>query len=207
MFQLPPMRFPVSQDGIESRGQIRSPWLGTIVDSGIGSSYRPASLCSLSDRYDNPMPESTISLQSGAKNLATILLRLWHWQSDAPTTRLTLINKVIFLTSFSSFLTFHRSYSTQGKEYPSFYPFVWFGYPTPFDLATSLAYPSRTGGVLLFVHDDYYLSSQRRKTAACKFHLIKIKTINSKLKTERHILIIPYPIHSGGIPIVQYRYK
>ncbi len=112
LFQLPPLRFPVSEDGIETRGQIRSPWLGTIVDSGIELSYRPASLYSLSGRYDNPMPESTVSLQSGTRNLASILLRLWHWQSDAPTTRLDLIHKVIFLTSFSSFLTFHRSYST-----------------------------------------------------------------------------------------------
>jgi hypothetical protein len=30
-----------------------------IVDSGIGLSYRPVSLCSLAGRYDNPMPEST----------------------------------------------------------------------------------------------------------------------------------------------------
>jgi hypothetical protein len=34
-------------------------------------SYRPASVCSLAGRYDNPMPESTISPQSGTKNLAT----------------------------------------------------------------------------------------------------------------------------------------
>ncbi len=32
-----------------------------IVDSGLGLSYRPASLCSLTGRYDNPMPESTLS--------------------------------------------------------------------------------------------------------------------------------------------------
>jgi hypothetical protein len=31
------------------------------VDSGIGLSYRAASLCSMADRYDYPMPESTIS--------------------------------------------------------------------------------------------------------------------------------------------------
>ncbi len=34
-------------------------------------SYRPASLCSLSDRHDNPMSESTISPQSGTTNLAS----------------------------------------------------------------------------------------------------------------------------------------
>ncbi len=31
-----------------------------IVDSDIGLSYRPASLCILACRYDNPMPESTL---------------------------------------------------------------------------------------------------------------------------------------------------
>ncbi len=32
------------------------PWMVDIVDSGIGLLYRPASLCSLAGRYDNPMP-------------------------------------------------------------------------------------------------------------------------------------------------------
>jgi hypothetical protein len=41
------------------------------VDSGIGLSYRPASLCSLAGRCDNPMSESTLSPQSGTMNLAT----------------------------------------------------------------------------------------------------------------------------------------
>ncbi len=36
---------------------------GDIVDSGIELSYRPASQCSLSGRYDNPMPESSLSPQ------------------------------------------------------------------------------------------------------------------------------------------------
>jgi hypothetical protein len=44
--------------------QILSPWLGDIVDSGIGLSYRrtglPA-LCSMAGRYYNPMPGPTIS--------------------------------------------------------------------------------------------------------------------------------------------------
>ncbi len=46
-----------------ARCQIFSPWLhgGDLVDSGIGFSCRPASLCSLAGRYDNPVPESTIS--------------------------------------------------------------------------------------------------------------------------------------------------
>jgi hypothetical protein len=43
-----------------------------IVDSGTGLSDLPASLCSLADRYDNPMPESTVSPQSGTKNFATV---------------------------------------------------------------------------------------------------------------------------------------
>jgi hypothetical protein len=69
--------FEVFSSGCETRksilvskrsGQILSPWL---VDSGIWMLYRPASLCRLEGRYDNPLPESTISPQSGTKNLAT----------------------------------------------------------------------------------------------------------------------------------------
>jgi hypothetical protein len=47
------------------------PERGDIVDFGIGLSYRPASLCSLAGRYDNPMLESTLSPQSGTVNLAS----------------------------------------------------------------------------------------------------------------------------------------
>ncbi len=36
-----------------SCSQIQSPWLGDIIDSGIGFSYRPASRCSLAGLYDN----------------------------------------------------------------------------------------------------------------------------------------------------------
>jgi hypothetical protein len=50
-----------------SRCPILSPWLA----SGIGLSYKPASLYSLAGRHDKPMPESTISPQSGTKNKAT----------------------------------------------------------------------------------------------------------------------------------------
>ncbi len=50
-----------------TRGQILSPWLGDIIDSGMGLSYRPASLCSLAGRYDNPMSESTISPSQGLR--------------------------------------------------------------------------------------------------------------------------------------------
>jgi hypothetical protein len=45
-----------------------------MVDSGIrafDSSYQRASLCSKVGRYDNPMPESTVSPLSGTKNLVT----------------------------------------------------------------------------------------------------------------------------------------
>ncbi len=34
---------------------------GDKVDSGIGLSYRPASLCSRAGQYDNPMPGLTLS--------------------------------------------------------------------------------------------------------------------------------------------------
>jgi len=48
-----------------------SDW-GAIVDSVIGLSYRPASLCSLAGRYDNPIYAGVdLSLQSGTMNLAT----------------------------------------------------------------------------------------------------------------------------------------
>ncbi len=43
---------------------------GDKVDSGIGFSYRPAGLHRLAERYDNPMPGSTISPSQG----------LWIWQ-------------------------------------------------------------------------------------------------------------------------------
>ncbi len=49
--------------------QIHSPWMGDIVDSGIGLSYRPTSLRSLAGRYNNPLPESTLSPSQG----------LWIW--------------------------------------------------------------------------------------------------------------------------------
>ncbi len=47
--------------------------LGDKVDYGIWLSYRPASLCSRAGRY-HPMPYSTVSPQSGSKNL---VLKLW----------------------------------------------------------------------------------------------------------------------------------
>ncbi len=44
---------------------------GDKVNSGIGLSYRPASLCSLAGRCDNLMPELTSSPQSGTMNSGT----------------------------------------------------------------------------------------------------------------------------------------
>jgi hypothetical protein len=40
-------------EGTEISSQIHSPWLGDKVNFGLGLSYRPASLCSLTGRYDN----------------------------------------------------------------------------------------------------------------------------------------------------------
>ncbi len=50
------------------RGPILNLWQGDIVSSGIESSYRPVSQCSLAGRYDNPMPELIVSSLSGTKN-------------------------------------------------------------------------------------------------------------------------------------------
>ncbi len=50
--------------------QIHSPWMGDIVHSDRLLSYRHASKCSLTGLYDNPMPEPTLSPQSGTMNLA-----------------------------------------------------------------------------------------------------------------------------------------
>jgi hypothetical protein len=47
--------------------------MGNIFDFGIGLPYRPASLFSLAGRSDNPIPELTLSPQSGTMNLATVL--------------------------------------------------------------------------------------------------------------------------------------
>ncbi len=45
---------------------------GNNVDSGIRSSNQPASLCSLASRYDSPLPELTLSPQTGTKNLTAV---------------------------------------------------------------------------------------------------------------------------------------
>ncbi len=45
----------------------------TVVDSGIGLSYRPAPrLHRLAGRYDNPMPELTLSPQSGVDFISPV---------------------------------------------------------------------------------------------------------------------------------------
>ncbi len=67
------------------------PWLEDKVNSGIELSYRPASHSSLTGRYDNPVPELTLSPQSVSMNSATGELRLWHWLSDPLTTLLNLL--------------------------------------------------------------------------------------------------------------------
>ncbi len=62
-----PINSSSSPKKIYSSSQINCPWMGAAVDSGIGLTYRPASLAG---RYYNPMPESTLSPQSGTMNLA-----------------------------------------------------------------------------------------------------------------------------------------
>jgi hypothetical protein len=55
---------------VEASSQIYGPWLGDTVDSSRGLSCRPARLHQrLAGRYDDPMPESTISPIQG----------LWIW--------------------------------------------------------------------------------------------------------------------------------
>ncbi len=51
--------------GLQAWRRLHSLWLGNIVDSGIELLYRPANLCILVGRYDNPMPQSTISPSQG----------------------------------------------------------------------------------------------------------------------------------------------
>jgi hypothetical protein len=53
--------------------QFLVPDWGYIVDSAIGLSYQPAGLHRLEGRYDNAMPESTISPQSRTKILTSVL--------------------------------------------------------------------------------------------------------------------------------------
>ncbi len=47
--------FSLSLQVAHSWRQILSPWGGDRVDSGLGLSYRPTSLCSLAGRYNNPI--------------------------------------------------------------------------------------------------------------------------------------------------------
>jgi hypothetical protein len=48
------------------------PWLGDEVNPGMGLTYRPANPCSLAGRYDNPMPELTLSPQSESMSSAIL---------------------------------------------------------------------------------------------------------------------------------------
>ncbi len=56
---------------------------GDKVDYGIGLSYPPTSLVSLTGRYDNPMPLSTLSPQSGTMNLETLTVIVQHKSNPA----------------------------------------------------------------------------------------------------------------------------
>jgi hypothetical protein len=57
------IRIPLSLwCGSGSCSQILCPWMGDIVDSGVGLSASP---CSLAGQYGNPMIESTISPSQG----------------------------------------------------------------------------------------------------------------------------------------------
>jgi hypothetical protein len=51
---------------------------GVKVNSGIGLSYRHARLHGLTGRYDNPMPELTISSSHGSMNSSTVQQNI-HW--------------------------------------------------------------------------------------------------------------------------------
>jgi hypothetical protein len=55
----------------EASSQIHSPLLGDKVDYGIGLSYRPAHIYSLTGRNYNPMQLSTLSSQSKTINWAS----------------------------------------------------------------------------------------------------------------------------------------
>ncbi len=57
-------------------------WLGDKVNSGIGLSYWPASPCSLAGGYDNPMPELTLSPQSGSMSSATEITLRKEYKDD-----------------------------------------------------------------------------------------------------------------------------
>ncbi len=57
-----------------SEAKFIDPWLGDIVDSDIRLSYRPASLCSLAGRYDNPMSETQSQLYPPIQGLRIWLL-------------------------------------------------------------------------------------------------------------------------------------
>jgi hypothetical protein len=95
----------------QSSGQIHSPLRGAKVDYSIRLSSRPASLCSLTPcRYDNPMPELTLSPQSGTKNLPSAYLAYIKGTQNSSCQRV--LSEVVFglsrfgqLPLFSGFLS------------------------------------------------------------------------------------------------------
>jgi hypothetical protein len=69
--------FVIEEKGLEGGGVVSRPqtvakfivpYCRDKFDRGIGFSYRPASLCGLTSRYDSPKPLSTLSSQSGIMN-------------------------------------------------------------------------------------------------------------------------------------------
>ncbi len=72
------------------------PYFGDKVDSGIGLSYRPAKLHRLAGRYDNPMPESTISPIQELMNVATVFSApsQWNLRGGVNSTVLVFENKL-----------------------------------------------------------------------------------------------------------------
>ncbi len=64
-------------------------WTGDIVYFIIGLSYRPVSLCSLAGRYDNPMPESTLS--PPVRDHEFDLWKLWGAEETTSPALLTVI--------------------------------------------------------------------------------------------------------------------
>ncbi len=66
-------RFYEDRDTTEATFLVLTGGYSRLWHIGLSYRYRPIGLCSMVGRYDHPMPESTISPQSGTKNLATVL--------------------------------------------------------------------------------------------------------------------------------------
>jgi hypothetical protein len=61
------------QAGFYLRPNSSSLTVGLLSTLTLGCRTGPPAICSSTGRYDNPKPESTISLQSGTKNFATVV--------------------------------------------------------------------------------------------------------------------------------------